>query len=501
MAENALNRKTVIAELAKSPHGSLDEYVTVGLRASGEDPEFYAHLIAWNAGHGQVRDAKIALPVLALKTAQDAAHVENALAQLARLDPRSFVKAADFARKTKVRGRMIRRLVTRYLREKESVLGAWEQAAIQHRDSMKRLYALFHVPPMEYADRNLFGGSKARPGKTVDEGSRFGVVRRLASLSPLAAANAIVEHRIPFLIAAGALGAKMKDPDVVMALIKRMSPTELVTNMKMLEGLGVKDHPALRAALEEALQRAGEAKTPKATLKTTRAAEALEQAGETKLSGKLRALQERQLDKLGGIDGNWLVLGDKSGSMASSIIAARMVAATLARKVKGQVHLVFFDTMPYYLDATGLSYETLVEQTQRVSANGGTSIGCGLQYMLDRRLQVDGIAIVTDGGENSAPYFPTVYQRYAKTFDIEPTVYVYRLSGDRDSLTPALELAKVDAQAFPLGASIDYYSVAALVDTMRVARYSLVDEVMETPLATLDAVLPHTKDLAVLRAA
>ena len=37
--------------------------------------------------------------------------------------------------------------------------------------------------------------------------------------------------------------------------VERMTPTELVTNTKMLEKLGIKTNPALRGAYEKALER------------------------------------------------------------------------------------------------------------------------------------------------------------------------------------------------------------------------------------------------------
>jgi len=43
------------------------------------------------------------------------------------------------------------------------------------------------------------------------------------------AAGVIIERRIPFLIAVGALGEKIKNKDLVLAIIERMSPTELIT--------------------------------------------------------------------------------------------------------------------------------------------------------------------------------------------------------------------------------------------------------------------------------
>jgi hypothetical protein len=161
----------------------------------------------------------------------------------------------------------------------------------------------------------------------------------------------------------------------------------------------------LRAVTRE--RKAASAKRQKTTLKTTAAADALAAGGDEKLATKLRALQEKQLDAMGGIEGNWLVLGDMSGSMAGAIEVAKGVAAILARMVKGAVYLVFFDSSPRFFDVTGKSVEEIRTITRMIKPEGSTSIGCGLQYIREKKLLVDGIAIVTDGGENCTPYFAT----------------------------------------------------------------------------------------------
>lgn len=64
--EKGLTRNQIIQELTRSPHGELTVYEKVGRAAAKEDAEFLAHLIAWNRIHGQVRDSKVALPVISL---------------------------------------------------------------------------------------------------------------------------------------------------------------------------------------------------------------------------------------------------------------------------------------------------------------------------------------------------------------------------------------------------------------------------------------------------
>ena len=148
------------------------------------------------------------------------------------------------------------------------------------------------------------------------------------------------------------------------------------------------------------------------------------------LKEKLRGLQDKQLQSM-GVEGNWLVLGDKSGSMQRAMNIAKQIAATLAKMVMGKVWLVFFDTQPQTLDVTDTPLDAIQKATRYIRANGGTSIGCGLQRMLEAKEEIDGIAIVSDGGENSTPYFSQVYPRYAAFAGKEPTVYLYHC-GCRD---------------------------------------------------------------------
>jgi hypothetical protein len=490
-SEQAMSKPQIISELAKSPHGNLAEYVPVGLRAAKEDPDFFAHLLAWNAQRGEVRDAKVALPVIALSARpDDVDYVENALAHLAQLEPRSFVRALDFARQMKAPSRLTRRLVKRYVRDLEADFHDWERAAVQHRGPLTELYTRFSIKPAEFADEALL--------KNQPKAGRLAAIKQLYSMSPMEAAGAIAKYRIPFLIARGALREKAKNTDLLLALINAMSPTELVNNTKNLQKLGVMDNPALRAAYDAGLKRVAEAKQPKASLKTTKAAEALAAAGQTQAAEKLKAVQEKQLDKLKGIEGDWLVLADKSGSMSSTIESGRQIAAILARMVKGKVYLVFFDTEPYFYDVTGKSLEQITALTKGMRAGGGTYIGAGMKYAASKGLHVDGIAIVSDGGENQmhaerALAFPYEYQKYVEKLGNEPTVYFYNVYGPYNTLSQQLKQAGVDYQEFDVQhGKVDYYSLPNLVQTMRVGRYSLLDEVLDTDLKKLDTVLKRT---------
>ena len=488
--ETGITKNQIISELSRSPHGKLNEYLNVGQMAAKQEPEFLAHLIAWDQRKGAIRDAKVALPIVSLSVDFPEELAENSFAHVGLLGPRELVRAFRFALEVRLPKRMrsLRRVVTAYLQEREANYPKWERLAVQHKATLKELYALSHTRPSSRADSILFKGE--RPA-----GSVFEAVANLSKMSSGEAAGTIMERQIPFLIAMGALGQKAKEPDLVLALIERMSPTELVTNTKMLEKLGIKTNPALRGAYEQALTKASKSK--KNVLKTTRAAEAIEDQG---LKEKLRGLQDKQIASMSGVEGNWLVLGDKSGSMESAIEVAKQVAATLAKMVKGKVWLVFFDTQPQTIDVTGMALDVITNVTRYIRASGGTSIGCGLQRILDSKEQVDGIAIVSDAGENNAPRFSDVYKRYAEWSGKEVPVYLFQCQGDQPSLIYSMQQAGIDMQVFDIRGGIDFYSLPNLVQGMRTNRYSLIDEVMAVPLLKLSDVFKKTEKQELIHA-
>ena len=60
MAEQGLTKQRIVAELSRSSHGALKDYVPIGKQAVQQEGEFTAHLIAWDKKNGQIRDSKAA---------------------------------------------------------------------------------------------------------------------------------------------------------------------------------------------------------------------------------------------------------------------------------------------------------------------------------------------------------------------------------------------------------------------------------------------------------
>lgn len=477
-----VGRKALVAQLAKSPHGNLDEYLVVGVPGAQEDPEFFGHLVAWNAVRGQVRDAKVALPLLALMGRPGALAAdlrENAHAHLALLDPRNLLRGLVWARpKDQIHGewRGLRSLVEIYLRAREQEEGWWDRTVLTHRASMKDLYKLARVKPSRRAQAVLFE-------REAPEGSVFAAIRSLHAGSTDHALETLAKWKLPWLVVRGALGKKLEDPGVLAQVIGRMSGLELTTNLAALEKLGVRQHPETRAALDAALTSASTSK--RGTLKTGKAQAAVK---DKTLQARAAGLAERQAtDALQVVDGDWVVLVDRSGSQAQSIVVGREVAAVLAKAVKGSVWVVFFNNDAQGLEVTGKTLAEIQALTRNVEGMGGTQIGRALDWVREKGLPVDGIAVVTDGGEGGyGQTFAHAYQRAAAEWEKEVPVYVYLMPGDPNYMADNCREAGVELQTFDLtSGKVDWASLPNLVHTMRANPYGLADEIMETPLVTL----------------
>src|SRR5260370_14606703 len=96
--ETGITRTQIVNELSKSLHGKLAGYNEIIGTACRQDPEFLAHLISFDFISGQIKDTKIALPVITLATREFPEDLlENSLAHLAMQPPRELLQALRFS--------------------------------------------------------------------------------------------------------------------------------------------------------------------------------------------------------------------------------------------------------------------------------------------------------------------------------------------------------------------------------------------------------------------
>jgi len=488
------NKQSIINELIKSHHGDLNNYVSNGLLAAENDPEFFAHLIVWNLIKGEIRDSKIALPIINLRklNKEDTEFAENAISSLMTLDPRSLVKAYRFNKELSKTGRIIpgknRRMLEsalkKYLEIRETNRGWWDRTVLQHKKSIKELYAVSHYKPSDYAQAVLFD-------KEPPKGSIFQKISSLHNMAPSEAAGFILNHKIPYQIALGSLGRKKseyeKNPEFILALLEGMSGQQLLNSTKFLTSMGVFSSPMLSSEYNKALERAKKDKKV-STLKAGKAMEALQEDStiDPNIIAKLSAIQETKISQK-TLEGDWLVLGDCSGSMSKAIELSKDISSYITKSVKGKVYLIFFNVNPRFFEVTGKKLEEIKKETKFIIAGGGTSCGCGLKFLQDRNIIINGITMVSDGGDNRAPLFHDAYKSYIKKMDIEPTVYFFKVPGDRDVLSEYCKKFDVHLETFNME-KIDYYSLPNIIPTMKTSRYGLLDEIMNIPLLTFEKV-------------
>lgn len=513
MPETGITRTKLLTELQQSRHGKLAEYRDAIGQACAADPEFLAHIIAHDFINGQIKDTKIALPVITLASREFPDElVENSLAHLAMQPPRELAKALQFSIDIGAparRQRALEQMIRDYLRQKEANVGKWSAMAARHRRPLKELYAQTHAKTSEWVSSILFGKSAQYPAGTV-----FHDIAHLHAMSPGEAAAAIQKWKLSPLVVSGAMaGSKAQNSAVVVqAGMESMSDTELVTRVKSLERAGVMKDEGLKAGFRAKIAKASKKTKSNATLKTTIAAEEVEDDG---LRDMLRELQERQIASQKsagrGLVGNWLVIADRSQSQEVAIKLGVHVSSALAKFVTGQVHLVFCNDGANPVEASGLTLEQLQVKAKYITASGSTSYGIGLAWAAEKKLDLDGVVIVGDGGENTRPVFAEAWEAWRNKshvwtqsgFAKELPIYFFQtycpphyssmaggnpgnFEGFMAKLSGTPQLVKHD---FTKG-NIDYYSIPNIVGTMSASTFGVMDKIMACPLVRLSQVLP-----------
>jgi hypothetical protein len=494
--EIGLQRSEILNKLNLSLHGDLAAYQGVIGAACRQDPEFTAHLIAFDYTNGQIKDSKIALPVITLATREfPDEFVENSLAHLAMQSPREILRALKFSATLSMarrRDNAMKRMIHTYLDNRASEPGKWNRLASRHRRSLKSLYALTHAKIPAWAADVLFNGNPAA-------GTIFADIKNLSKMSPAQVAATIQKWHLSPLVVSGAMtGAKaaQENAAVVQAGMDQMSDTEIVTRAASLEKKGLSRDATLKDTFRKKVSKATTSK--KATLKTSVAADEVEDEG---LKTMLRELQERQIqaqkDAGRGIEGDWLVIVDRSQSQEIAIELGAHVGAAISKFVTGRVWLVFCNGDVTPVEVTGKTLDEIKGQTKFIFANGGTSYGVGLAWAMDKKLNIDGIAIVGDGGENTLPIFATVYQNFKRQTDKQVPVYLYRTfvdaryavgNGNPRQFGDFMKQAGVQFTEYDLTAGTDYYALPNLVQGMSASRFGVTEKIMACPLLTLDQV-------------
>ncbi|HEY9821621.1 MAG TPA: hypothetical protein V6D35_12725 [Candidatus Sericytochromatia bacterium] len=467
-------RLDMLNSLLTTPHRQLEQVGKLHEEMVQRDPLFYGHLAVWYQRTGDVRDHKEVF-VGNLLTSTMTEHRDAGYVLLQEFPPYQVARIVDFLKVHRGKlPRSTRTAVRRYLKDREKNFAFFDRAALRARKAMKHLYASLHIKPSDRADAVLF---KDNP---PEDSLAFALKLMAIASSPLEQAQLIVEHKIPYTVAVGAI--KQLTPTVLVALINSMSPQEVINNLKSLQTRGAMENPQVKALINEKLEQAqGDVRV--AALKARVAADAAELDAET--AAMLERVTDEQVKKRGKITKPTALLIDKSSSMESAIEVGKRIAALISGITEADLFVYAFDTLPYPVKASGNQLSDWERAFQHLKAGGATSIGSPLEAMRLRKQRVEQIILVTDEGENSAPYFAETYDAYKRDLKVEPSVLVVKVGYAYDWLERRLQERQAQVDTFTFAG--DYYSLPNLIPLLsRPSRLELLMEILETPLPVRD---------------
>jgi hypothetical protein len=500
-------RLGLLNTLLTTPHRQLEQVFPVHREMVVQDPRFYVRLAAWYADKGDVRDHKETF-VVTLVLSEFEGHRDVGLALLRELPPYQVARVLDFisgrkktrkVRPAAARGkgrkqaeaaaepapvqtvveefglfrsppRSLRTEIVRYLREREADPEWFDGTVLSARKALKRLYALLHVAPGERAQKILFD-------EEPPADSRLFALKELArAATPADQARAIVEHRIPYRVAATVV--KQMTPAVLAALIDRMSPQEVINNLAALRRRGALDNPDLKGLIEEKLAQAKTA-TRVSAFKAEEALKAADVSADVRR--KLEEVADAQVKAKGRIERPTALLIDKSGSMQVAIELGKRIGALISAICEKDLFVYAFDTMAYPVERAGNDLADWERALKGITAGGGTSCGVALEYLRRKKQYVEQLIMVTDEGENTAPLFVDALKKYREEVKADPAVCFVRTPGASTHLEEQCRRAGIPADAFQF--SGDYYSLPNLVPLLtRPSKLELLMEIMDYPL-------------------
>src|SRR5579884_715272 len=435
-------RVQILNSFLTTPHRKLEELALLHTSALESDPLFYGHLAPWYFEKGEVRDHKI-LFVAHLATSDFSEFREAAWALLQQLAPYEVARVLDHAKRVVGKApRSLKSAIAHYLETREQNPRQFDGAAMRARDDLKHLYASLRLKPGPRAQAILFDEQPP-----VD--SPLAALKQLAKAeSAEEQARIILDNRIPYTTAVGAI--RHMTPALLVALINAMSPQEVINNMASLQRRGAMDNAEVRALIEAKLEQAKGDKRV-STMKAKKAAEVAQLDAET--GRKLTDVTDQRVADKVEIQRPTALFVDKSGSMTQAIEVAKQLAALISAVTTADFYVYAFDTAAFEIKASVPAGKRPAlsdwEQAFKfVKADGGTSIGAPLAKMLKDRVYAEQIVLVTDEGENTAPFFRNAWKEYMQEMHVAPTVFIVKVGNVYTPFEKALQENGIEVTAY-----------------------------------------------------
>lgn len=495
-------RVRVLNSFMTCPHRDTDVLKKIHEDIRDNDPLFYAHLACWYLAKGEIRDHnEIFAAMLITDPFIDNREVGLALFRRHAVFMKNKILGFIRGKKVKIRIKTGKKIkidkksidevrieektvgmkrnttssfeteIKNYLRWLEADKDRFDTVALKNRADLKSLYKKIKVKPSAQAQAILFDGK-------IPEDSKLTILKKISEAEPADAAKMIVENKIPYTIAVGLIDKIT--PTILVALINSMSSMEVINNMASLEEKGAMANEATKALIQEKLKKAEKSKNV-STLKSKTAAKT-GRILDVDVLAQLDKVADAQVKKSGQISVSTAVFVDRSGSMDKAIEVGKNTAALISGATIAELTVVAFDTTPAVIEAKGTSLTDWENAFRPIRAGGSTSMGCALNYLLLKKKSVETIVVITDEGENASPMFTTVYEQYAKTFNVRPNVVIIHIGPADNTFSSNLKRAGIEYDIYTPEGN-DYYALPGLIPLLsRKSKLDLVFEIMETPL-------------------
>lgn len=495
-------RIRILNSFMSCPHRDTEQLKKIHAEIREQDPLFYSHLACWYLKKGEIRDHnEVFASMLITDPFTDNREVGLALFRKHAIFMKNRILGFVRGKKVKIRTKTGKKIqigkksvdevkitekwvgmkentpssfeteVKNYLRWLEADNARFDSVALRNRADLKNLYVKMKIKPSDRAQSILFE-------KKLPEDSKLNVLKEISEASPVNAAKMIVENKIPYTVAVG-LVDKIT-PTVLVALIDSMSPMEVINNMASLEEKGAMENEQTKALIQEKLKKAEKSKSV-STLKSKTAARTGRIKDEAVLE-QLDKVADAQVKKSGQISVPTAIFVDRSGSMDKAIEVGKSAAALISGATIADLTVVAFDTTPMPIVSKGTSLSDWEKAFKPVKAGGSTSMGCALKYLMEMGKVVETIVVITDEGENASPMFTTVYELYAKKFNVRPNVVIIHVGPPETTFSLNLKRAKIDFDMYT-PAGNDYYALPGLIPLLaKTSKLDLVIEILNTPL-------------------
>lgn len=468
-------RLEMLNSLLTTPHRELGKVAELHKTMVELDPIFYGHLAVWYQQNGDVRDHKEVF-VGNLLTSTLTEHRGAGFVMLQEFPPYQVARVVDFMKQHQQKvPRSARTAVRRYLQVREKNVEFFDRAAVRGRKAMKHLYASLHIKPNERANAVLF--KDAPP----EDSLAFALKQLAKAQDAETQAQLIAQYKLPYTVAIGAI--KQLTPEILVALVNAMSPQEVINNLNSLKKRGAIEDAQVKALIEAKLAEA----TTSERVSAFKAKKAAEVASIDEATvAQLERVVDEQVQRKGKITKSTALLVDKSSSMTEAIAVGKQIAALISGISDADLFVYAFNEKAEPVTAQGKVLSDWEKAFQNIAPSGMTSIGVALDMMRKQKQSVEQIIIVTDEGENTAPYFTKTYIQYSQELQVLPNVVIVKVGNCSNYLEGQLQQNQVAFETFTFAG--DYYSLPNLVPMLsRPCRLELLMEILETPLPVRDS--------------